>query len=311
MFETIKISVFRNAFDTAPVDVFLSQFLNSKKHVERIEAIRAESSKEKRTELKKLLPCATISGTFQKRNLQGIKEYNGLICLDFDGADNPNVSPAEMKKILKGFNEIAFAGLSVSGAGIWAILKSNLTDITEHSQIFDLLKLIFEQVGLKLDIGCRDATRLRFVSYDSDPYINPNPQTWNAKQYIKPLKEQIQVPKKREYTAPKREQSGTQAQSSVTPTRTRERVEILIEKIEAGRVDITENYYDWYRLAFAFYDEFKHDGLDYFLRISQFNSGFDQNKATQKFNEIAQKACGNIKISTFFSICKSFNLTTI
>lgn len=312
MFDKIKISCFKSAFDTTPVDVSLWQFLNSKKFIDRVESVRAANDPKQRKELKKLLPCATISGTFTKRNLEGLVQYNSLICLDFDGSDNPNITPAEIKEILKGFNEIMYAGLSVSGTGVWAIMQSNLTDPLEHSQIFDLLKMIFERVGLVLDIGCRDVTRLRFISYDSEPYINPNPSVFDAKKWIKPLKEQIQVPQKREVSRVINTSSVTVKQpQTYDPNKARNRVESLIQKIEAGRIDITSNYYDWYRLAFALFDEFKHDGLDYFLRISQFNGGFDQNKATEKYNEIAGKACGNIRISTFFQICKEHNVTLI
>ena len=112
MFDTI-ISLFKNARSTDPVPVKLEAFLKNQRHREKVLAIRA-ASPEQRSELKKNVVAATISGTFKVRNMEGIAYYNGLVCLDFDGKDNPDHTPESMKSTLAEYSEVLYAGTSLS-----------------------------------------------------------------------------------------------------------------------------------------------------------------------------------------------------
>ena len=51
---------------------------------------------------------------------------------------------------------------------------------------------------------------------------------------------------------------------------TKDAVEALTILIESQGIDITANYSDWLRIAFALVDEFGLDGESYFHRISAF-----------------------------------------
>ena len=134
-FKRTIISLFKDAKSTDPVSISLFDFIASKRHLSSVNRIRASINKVERDEFKKNLPCATISGTFFKRNIENISNYNGLVCLDFDAKDNEGKTVSEMKKILSEFEETLYAGLSVSGLGVYAIINTDNIDVKSHSKI--------------------------------------------------------------------------------------------------------------------------------------------------------------------------------
>ena len=85
----MEITIFKDIKNTdqpfyREVEVTLER-IEKGNSAETVKKIRAEKDKEKRNELKKLLPAICFSGTFNKRNDKSLLEHSGLICLDFDG----------------------------------------------------------------------------------------------------------------------------------------------------------------------------------------------------------------------------------
>ena len=83
------VTIFKDLFETAAgfdreVNVIFDRIKTGKSKV-LIEQIR-KADKPTRDRLKKKLPSICFSGTFSQRNLQGLKQHSGLICLDFDNA---------------------------------------------------------------------------------------------------------------------------------------------------------------------------------------------------------------------------------
>jgi len=297
MLDRINISVFKSATSTEPATVALATFLTSVRHVEKILALRAESEKKKRDELKKSLPAATISGTFIRRAAGHIKSYNGLVCLDFDAGDNPSLTPEQMKHILKAFPEVAYAAVSVGGAGVFAIIPTNNQDPTRHAAVVDLLGAATKAHGLIYDRACKDVSRLRFVSYDPKAYWNQNPQLFDTEFLFQMQQQNHRPPRAVVFRQPKNEQTSD----------TRSRVEAYIEALEGSCRDVTENYDDWLKMAFALASEFGPDGESYFQRISQFNPKYDPQDATKKYDN-ALKNGRRVKIGTFFKILHDQNI---
>lgn len=303
---TTPISAFKSATATEPATVTLQQFLMSKKHREQIISLRAEAEKKRRDELKKNLPAATISGTFTKRAAAHITTYNGLVCLDFDAADNPGKTTADMKAILASFDEVAFASVSVGGAGVFAIIPTNNTDPTEHSRVVDLLGYVFTHHGLTYDRACKDVSRLRFVSFDPEAFINPNPVTFDAVRLLS-------IQKTEQESRPPRplilRQDAPQKSGGQKPDRTRDRVEALVSAVEQSRTDLTVHYDDWIRLGFAIAAHFGMDGEDYYQRLSQFHEKYDHHETAKKYADFVRNG-RRIRIGTFFKILenKGFSL---
>lgn len=291
MLESYQISLFKDAHSTEPVTVRLIDFLTSKKHRDRVEAVRLAETKDQKDALKKTLPAATISGIFEVRKSDQVKHYNGLICMDFDGKDNPDVSPEEMKKILAGFDSVAYAALSVGGAGVYAIIPTNNIDAAQHGRICNFLRTVFLETGILADPSCKDITRLRFISFDLSPHFNPHPVTFDAVRFLDDLKAKERAALKRRAAAP-------------ASDRTRYRVERYIEAIESGCNDVTHDYEDWLRIGFALASEFGADGENYYHQASQFNPHYDYQKTSLKYAELLKNGGGRIRIATFFYICQ-------
>lgn len=107
---------------------------------------------------------------------------NPLLTLDFD--NHPDIE--EAKRILATLPYVYYAGLSVSGRGLFAIIPIAAQDLTEHKTYFHALEKEMQTLGLTIDKACKDVTRLRVVSYDPDPYINPDCTTYTLPQPSEP-----------------------------------------------------------------------------------------------------------------------------
>lgn len=291
MFDAI-ISMFKNARSTEPVPVKLEAFLINKRHRDKVLAIRA-ASPEQRTELKKTVVAATISGTFKVRNMEGIAYYNGLVCLDFDGKENPSHTPESMKAILADYSEVLYAGTSISGSGVFAIIPTNNQDPAAHAALVDILGGLFQQEGLTYDRACKDVCRLRFISVDDAPVWNPEAAVFDAKSVLPRMGDPVRKPRPIRFNRPS---SGSEEN--------RNRVEAYIQAVESCGQDVTYNYDDWIKLGMAIASEFGLDGESYFMRISQISSKFDHDYAVKKYQHLARNV-HRIKLGTFFQILKN------
>ena len=160
----------------------LAEFLQLglKQHKNTIDHIRSIEDKSERNRLKTtLLPSGSISVCLTTRESskpldQRITQYNPLIVLDFDNL--PDIEAA--KQTLASLPYIYYAGLSVSGRGLFAIIPIAAADHTQHKTYFHALEKEMQTLGLTIDKACKDITRLRVISYDENPYINPDCTTY-------------------------------------------------------------------------------------------------------------------------------------
>lgn len=297
---TTAISAFKSATDVTPATVTLRQFLFSKKYQDKIIALRQVDDKKERDAIKKTLPAATISGTFTKRAAANIVQYNGLVCLDFDGADNPGKSPAEMKSDLAEYDEVAYAAVSVGGKGVFAIIPTTNTDPERHAAIVDMLGATFaREDGLHYDRACKDVSRLRFVSWDAECVHNPDATPFDASRIFADIEAREAARPPRPLIL--RQPAASSNNPSGRPDRTRERVESLIGAVETSRADLTSNYDDWLKLGFSIASHFGSDGEDYYHRLSQFHTDYDHAATAKKYENLLRHG-RRIKIGTFFKI---------
>jgi hypothetical protein len=199
-----------------------------------------------------------------------------------------------MKEILMKFDEIVYAGVSIGGGGVYAIVRTDNTDISLHPFVVDALGEMFKGFGLVFDKGCKDVSRLRFLSYDETAYFNENAiefQTGHITN-IAPVVQKRHI----DFT--------TQNDND----RTKALVEKYVSVIQSQNIDITANYEDWLRCAFSLASHFGYDGSDYFHVISQNNAGYDFAKCEKKY-EHAVKAGRRSGIGSFIKLCKSHNIT--
>lgn len=137
-----------------------------------IQSIRETSDAKEIGRLKRMLPCATMSGIFRERKADKIESGSGLICIDVDGKDNPEITDVEvLKEISAKLDCVLYSGLSVSGKGIFCLIP--LSNPQRHMEHYYALERDFKDLGITIDPSCTDISRLRFQSYDPSPYVNP------------------------------------------------------------------------------------------------------------------------------------------
>lgn len=184
IFDT-EVSCYNGVKDVFGKTCSLRSFLFDTKHIPEIEKLRSLPTKAERNEIKKRLPMACISGVFKPtRKAENLVRHSGFICIDFDRQDNLEIENwDEVKQELSKLNYIAYASLSVSGTGYFAIIP--LKYPAYHKGQFEKLKRDFAKWGLTIDPACGDVTRMRCLSYDPHPYINPDAVPYEG-YYVEP-----------------------------------------------------------------------------------------------------------------------------
>lgn len=293
-----KISYFETVRDTKPKTVYLEDWLEEtinppkklKKQVNKYRMLQSQR-------LKLKIPCVTISASFKKkRNLDHIKKKNPFIVLDIDRYAKSKTAPCNLcldfdraKEIFKSFPSCLYVGYSVSSDGqqtkdgMYAIIK--LEKGISLKKAFKHFRSRLQRVGINLDEACKDYTRLRFFSYDSTAYYNPEATAFK-------------IPKKRKLKPSKR--TGN---ASKTDT---EKVEAIVRLIEDNAIDITSNYEDWYKIAGALYVAFGENGRDYFHRVSRFHHDYSAKATDRKYSN-----CSNMKrvtLSSFFHVANAHGI---
>ena len=135
----------------------------------QVEAVRACTDDNEKAVLKDKLPCAMPS-------LQMDGTHSGFIAIDVDGKDNPGLTAVEMKEFISSVSTVLYCGYSCSGKGVWALIR--ILHTHKHAAHWQALRLFFLNNGIKIDIKCKNINRYRYASYDPEPYINENAETF-------------------------------------------------------------------------------------------------------------------------------------
>lgn len=77
-------------------------------------------------------------------------------------------------------------------------------------------------------------------------------------------------------------------------------VEIVIQRLEAGHIDITSGYDNWRDIGFAFADEFRENGRDYFHRVSRFHPDYDERNTDEQYDKCLRAHRTGVTLNTFF-----------
>lgn len=170
------IKVYKNIFDKQGILTTLDKFLFNVAiwQKQNILKIREKPDKNVKKDLKKMLPCATLSCICGDDSKNNILSQNKLLCIDIDLAENNHLKSKEvlLNTGYRIFNEkwCFCVGRSVSGTGLFAIIV--IKDKERFADYFKCLeKIMQEKHNVKIDSQCKNINRLRFVSYD-DKIIN-------------------------------------------------------------------------------------------------------------------------------------------
>lgn len=119
--------------------------------------------------LKKQLPCVTISGVFNdSRKYENLSYHTGLIQIDMDNVVDLKQSLSKLKN-----DKFSFAVfISPSRTGIKVIVKIPPRKESHKAYFLKLKKYYKNNYNLDIDDQCKDISRLMFLSWDPDIYIN-------------------------------------------------------------------------------------------------------------------------------------------
>lgn len=266
----MNISIYKNLSDNIGSSVDIWKFFTTDKWKMLSDQVRVERDKERRKELKKQLPCCTPSGLFRERKKDGLIQHSGFICVDIDGQDNPNISDWQgFVHELGHLNETAFAGLSVSGNGAFCLIP--VSDTMQHERHFKAIEEDFLKYGIIIDHACKDVSRLRIYSNNSNPYINKRAQLYKRMYKQKPIKNNFNS------------KGGD--------------VEKLIQKVVGLGVNIVPDYLSWFEVAGALANV--PNGRELFHAISRVDSTkYNQRDCDRQFDHV--KSGAGISINTLF-----------
>lgn len=290
IFQT-HISVYNGVTDNTGTRMPLGTFLFCKEYKDDILRLRAVFDKEKRNALKRSLPQATISGVFSPtRAKNNLSQHSGLICVDIDAKDNPDILDWEtLKQDLSVLPQIAYCALSVSGKGLFLVIPLRYPE--KHLQQFRQLQIDFRKMGIMIDSACSDITRLRCLSYDEHPIINENATLYEGVYVEKPKHKSFP-------TCFIYEGENTSAE-----------VAVCCRKIQQCGIDITASYDDWLKVGCAL-ATLGESGRSLFHICSRQNAKYNAAKTDKMFTDLLRRNYQQVYIGTFFWMCKQHGITT-
>ena len=289
----VEVSIWPNYFTSdAPKTVNLLTWLTSGKYRARVEQIRALPGKSDRDALKATLPAITVSGLFTERRAKNnLARHSGLIALDFDQKDNRHIQNfTDLRAQLCQIPSVAYCGLSVSGTGFFAVIP--IVHPERHEHQFDALKRIFwQRWRLVADASCRDVSRLRGYSFDSDGFFRHDALPFRLFDEPAPA-----APRTFAFTN--------------DADKTRREVEDCISQVVKRGIDLAPAYSEWFALGQSLASAFGESGREYYQHLSQFNEKYDAATTDRKYTECV-KTCSRFSIATFFDYCKRVGIKSV
>lgn len=272
------ISVYRNVYDRKGETMKMIDFLQGD-YRRIVEAVRTCPDDTERKKLKSQLPCATISGVFAPtRTSVNLLMHSGAICIDIDEQDNPDRDFSKLKSTLCKLKAAAYVSYSASGKGLFLIMPIAYPE--QHKEHFYAIERDFKGVGVVIDSQCKDVSRLRLASFDDNPYINPNAVAYTVTAQ-----------------APRAQGRRLVARHCVKHNGDIEKkVEYLVREVERLKLDLTQDYENWYKIGFAL--THLENGRDLYHRLSCFNPKYTHWECDRKYSYLEGKA--RIGIDFFF-----------
>ncbi len=257
--------------------------------IECLDRYRVDVAKRGKTPFNSLikshLPAITPSAVLSYRNGQSLSEHTGLLAGDVDLKENP-FTAASLKYFLSKIENVAYAGLSASGQGVWFIVP--IAQPEKHTEHFAALKMQLAGYQVNLDPSPKNIASLRYYSFDEAAYFNPAaiPYTCTETAESRPQRDQ--------YTPRGTYETGDNAA----------KVEAILGQIDVMRKDITEGYPTWFSIGCALAHEFGENGRDYFHRTSQYYLTYNAGETDKQFTYCLQMRSNRFTLGTFFEVAR-------
>ncbi len=183
------VSIYKNfktkLDDNSIFDIF--QNIKSDKFESEINSIRYAMHSEKMDladELKSKLLAFTTSGTFGvQRKKEFLTSYSQIVNLDFD-----HIQLEDIDSLITQINDCKYtlaSFISPKGEGLKVFVKIN-SNAEKHTIAYGQVANYYKTLtGFDFDPKCKDITRLCFVSYDSNIFVNENATIFEVQEEIK------------------------------------------------------------------------------------------------------------------------------
>ncbi|MBC8112550.1 MAG: PriCT-2 domain-containing protein [Verrucomicrobia bacterium] len=286
----VSLSFYAHAADTVergPVaDVEFFEDVRQGRWQDLVVGLRTCAAEDK-DKCKKKLPAITPSGTFRQRNDAGLIRHSGLLVLDLDknnfeeeGAVHTLV---QAKELLQADPYCYALFTSCSGRGLCMFVRIE-ADPQKHKAYFEAMyEYMLSRYRLFIDLSGKNLSRLRFVSYDPDLYVNPDAPVVPVR--LLPKKEKKMPATAGLYFGEKD-------------------LDFVFDEILRTGTDITGDYQDWLRIAFAIAGHYGENGRERFHAVSQFSDKYDRSTADKKYTNVLRTAHQKISVATFLWYCK-------
>ena len=287
----MKISFFDNVKNTTPSkSMTLEQYVMGisfgiwKDVVSKIRSASAEDYSAQ----KALAPLVTISGEFTSRKKDGLIQHSGLIAMDIDEKEN-DVNKIN-KFVASPSPEACVVHRSIGGEGIVIIYKINPDD--HLKSFYAISENLAEVHGLIADKACKDVSRARFVSFDSDVYHNADAPIWDKFPEVKEDKR-----KTREYRKHSPNLDNTMR---------------IAKELAVANPTLLDDYADWMTIGFSLISEHGEEGREAFHVLSEVSSKYDAKDTDEKYSQLLSDYDGHsITIGSFYMLAKENNVEII
>jgi predicted P-loop ATPase len=272
------ISLFKKHFDKQS-----SENLTVQNYIENIKngrwqdivlSIRAGKAK------KDNAPAVTISGVFKERSAQKLIEHSGFICIDVDAKDQICTINIEA---IKNDPYVYAVHKSIGGYGYAVLVK---IDPNRHLDAFLALEqYFFVNFSIVVDKSCKDTSRLRYVSYDPDIYVNEKAKIF--KKYL-----------------PKKEIKIIQQKPPIV---VKSDFDAMVN--QASSMNLFDDYQSYIHLAFALSSEFGQGGRVYFHQLCSSSLKYNTQKADKDYDKALSRNGTGITIATLYHIFKQAGIS--
>jgi len=240
----IRVGVQRNITDpkckveSVPLLSVLEQMHTSDNLKRLTEEILSATSKDERDAIKKQLPAVIISADTTHRKVHPDDTRTGLILMDVDGKDHPDMLMDEMtasvQEMCDKYSYVIGYCLSPSWKGLKVLCGIDPSTDT-HLRSFMALEQVFASHNIIVDRACKDLKRVNFLCYDPRVTVTLTErlEAWDGD-----VVEPVPIKKRTQYRAPQLSSS-----SDLTPD---EEAQLCLQHLNPDM-----EYQDWVAVGMA------------------------------------------------------------
>lgn len=279
-----QVSYYESAFTKEKKEIDLENYIGMIRHgAWQDTVIKARASKQAGDldtykKFKSKAQAITGSAVMKdgSRSDSNIKELNGFIVIDIDG---------QINETLKDDKYTAILHRSFGGDGMAIFVRINPDKFLDSFN--SLAQYYLENYNVTIDPSCKNPSRLRYVSFDPDIFVNESSLKFIAKDT-----KQFEAPKNTNFIY------------------TQSDFDSILEQIKERHIDLCqENYQRYFNIGLSLFDKFGSSGGETFHFICQFGNKYKREDTEKKWNSICKSSQGKVKIGTFYYYCKEAGIS--